>query len=279
MTFQKDQSVFQAMVQLSQPAEAAQALQLLDSCDLFTGCNTLKIQYSTFGELTVKYNNAKTRDFINHDLPTGPDSSTGYPNPSGLGASGNTLNGQMEMPFGNLGNFPGVPTPAFPGMNGNRGQGEFGFEQNNLDPYNSMGMNNQINWQNGSQQGQQVSQNQTVIICYHLTPDRLSVDQLFNLFSFYGLVTRIKIMQNKPDCCLVQYTEPLFASLALQQLQGAQLYGQSLHLDFSKMREITIQPSNTDGRTKQFNQNEQRCAIYVKMSCVLLSLVHAEMIP
>jgi len=243
VTFQKDQSVFQAMVQLSQPAEAAQALQLLDSCNLFTGCNTLKIQYSTFGELTVKYNNAKTRDFINHDLPTGPDS----------------LNGQMEKPFGNnLGNFSGVPTPAFPGMNGNRGPGEFGFEQNNLDPYNSMGMNNQINWQNGSQQGQQVSQNQTVIICYHLTPDRLSVDQLFNLFSFYGLVTRIKIMQNKPDCCLVQYTEPLFASLALQHLQGAQLYGQSLHLDFSKMREITIQPSNTDGRTKQFNQNEQR---------------------
>merc|ERR1712216_1013731 len=123
VTFQKDQSVFQTMVQLSQPAEAAQALQLLDSCDLFTGCNTLKIQYSTFGELTVKYNNAKTRDFINRDLPTGPDSSTGYPNPSGLGASGNTLNGQMEMPFGNLGNFPGVPPPAFPGMNGNRGQG------------------------------------------------------------------------------------------------------------------------------------------------------------
>ena len=113
----------------------------------------------------------------------------------------------METPFGNnLDNFSGVPTPAFPGMNGNRGQGEFGFEQNNLDPYNSMGMNNQINWQNGSQQGQQVSQNQTVIICYHLTPDRLSVDQLFNLFSFYGLVTRIKIMQNKPDCCLVTGT-------------------------------------------------------------------------
>ena len=41
----------------------------------------------------------------------------------------------METPFGNnLDNFSGVPTPAFPGMNGNRGPGEFGFEQNNLDP-------------------------------------------------------------------------------------------------------------------------------------------------
>merc|ERR1712023_282000 len=113
-------------------------------------------------------------------------------------------------------------------------------------------------WQgNAAQQAQQVAQG-TVVICYHLTPDRLSVDQLFNIFSFYGLVSRIKIMQNKPDCCLVQYTEPLFAQLALQHLQGAQLYGQSLHLDFSKMREITIQPSNTDDRTKQYTSTEQR---------------------
>ena len=70
---------------------------------LSIGCNTLKIQYSTFGELTVKYNNAKTRDFINHDLPTGPDS--------------NTLNGQMDTPFGNnLDTFSGGPPPAFPAM-------------------------------------------------------------------------------------------------------------------------------------------------------------------
>merc|ERR1719265_238891 len=117
----------------------------------------------------------------------------------------------------------------------------------------------QSNWsQSWSQQGVDQRPSQTVIICYHLTPDRLSVEQLFNLFSLYGLVLRIKILQNKPDCCLVQYTEPLFASLAIQNLQGAQLYGQSLHLDFSKMREITIQPSNTDGRTKQYTSPEQR---------------------
>ena len=63
----------------------------------------MKIQYSTCGELTVKYNNAKMRDFINHDLPTGPDSST--------------LNGQMDTPFGNnLDTFSGGPPPAFPAM-------------------------------------------------------------------------------------------------------------------------------------------------------------------
>merc|ERR1719321_275460 len=142
------------------------------------------------------------------------------------------------------------------------GRGDYGFEQQSMDPqsmYGQMGMNNQMGWHGNAQaqQAQQVAQG-TVVICYHLTPDRLSVDQLFNIFSFYGLVSRIKIMQNKPDCCLIQYTESLFASLALQNLQGAQLYGQSLHLDFSKMREITIHPSSSDGRTKAFTANDQR---------------------
>jgi hnRNP-L/PTB/hephaestus splicing factor len=273
VTFQKDQSVFQAMVQLGQPSEAAQALQVLDSQNLFTGCNTLKIQYSTFGELTVKYNNAKTRDFINHDLPTGPDS-TGY-NQGGMG-----MNGDIEG-FGAPLGFSGIPTPAFPG--GMNGRGDYGFEQQSMDPqsmYGQMGMNNQMGWHGNAQaqQAQQVAQG-TVVICYHLTPDRLSVDQLFNIFSFYGLVSRIKIMQNKPDCCLVQYTEPLFAQLALQHLQGAQLYGQSLHLDFSKMREINIQPSNTDGRTKQYTPQEQRYqpnahSRVMRNACKPMSVLH-----
>ena len=46
-------AVFQAMVQIDTPANAASALQALESQNLFTGCNTLKLQYSTFGELTV----------------------------------------------------------------------------------------------------------------------------------------------------------------------------------------------------------------------------------
>lgn len=40
-----------------------------------------QIQYSTFAELTVKYNNQKTRDYTNPNLPCGPEG----------GASPNTL--------------------------------------------------------------------------------------------------------------------------------------------------------------------------------------------
>merc|ERR1719352_2058508 len=250
VTFQKDQSVFQAMVQMSQPTEASSALQQLDSQNLFTGCNTLKIQYSTFGELTVKYNNAKTRDFLNTDLPAGPEAGAGPSGGAGPNSYGMQQGQQMSMMNGQMDGFAGYP-PS--------GQGrDFGFGGGLEDMYGQMANQQMAQWGVQQQQQQDPRASQTVIICYHLTPDRLSVDQLFNIFSFYGLVSRVKIMQNKPDCCLVQYTEPLFASLALQHLQGAQLYGQSLHLDFSKMREITIQPSNTDGRTKQFSPTEQR---------------------
>merc|ERR1719258_234815 len=110
------------------------------------------------------------------------------------------------------------------------GQGrDFGFGGGLEDMYGQMANQQMAQWGVQQQQQQDPRASQTVIICYHLTPDRLSVDQLFNIFSFYGLVSRVKIMQNKPDCCLIQYTESLFASLALQNLQGAQLYGQSLH--------------------------------------------------
>jgi polypyrimidine tract-binding protein 2 len=250
VTFQKDQSVFQAMVQMSQPTEASSALQQLDSQNLFTGCNTLKIQYSTFGELTVKYNNAKTRDFLNTDLPAGPEAGAGPSGGAGPNSYGMQQGQQMSMMNGQMDGFAGYP-PS--------GQGrDFGFGGGLEDMYGQMANQQMAQWGVQQQQQQDPRASQTVIICYHLTPDRLSVDQLFNIFSFYGLVSRVKIMQNKPDCCLIQYTESLFASLALQNLQGAQLYGQSLHLDFSKMREITIQPSSSDGRTKAFTANDQR---------------------
>lgn len=65
-------------------------------------------------------------------------------------------------------------------------------------------------------------------------------------------------MQHKPDSCLVQYTDPLFAELALRLMQGCPLFGQALHLDLSKMREVTL--TGQDQRTKQFTAYEQRYA-------------------
>ena len=48
--------------------------QSLDSQNIYNGCCTLRIDYSKLSSLNVKYNNDKSRDFTNPNLPSGDPS-------------------------------------------------------------------------------------------------------------------------------------------------------------------------------------------------------------
>ena len=54
---------------------------------------------------------------------------------------------------------------------------------------------------------------------------KINADKLFNLFSIYGNIIRIKILRNKPDHALVQMADGLQAELAVHYLKV--LCGQS----------------------------------------------------
>jgi hypothetical protein len=54
---------------------------------------------------------------------------------------------------------------------------------------------------------------------------KIDTDKLFNLFSIYGNIVRIKILHNKPDHALVQMADGLQAELAVHYLKV--LFGQS----------------------------------------------------
>lgn len=45
--------------------------QSLDGQNIYNGCCTLRIDYSKLNNLNVKYNNDKSRDFTNPNLPSG----------------------------------------------------------------------------------------------------------------------------------------------------------------------------------------------------------------
>lgn len=45
--------------------------QSLDGQNIYNGCCTLRIDYSKLNTLNVKYNNDKSRDFTNPNLPSG----------------------------------------------------------------------------------------------------------------------------------------------------------------------------------------------------------------
>jgi polypyrimidine tract-binding protein 2 len=77
----------------------------------------------------------------------------------------------------------------------------------------------------------------SVVIVYHVDPE-ISCVGLFNLFSIYGFVQRVKFLHSRADAALVQFSDPVFASLALEFLQGAPLRGRRLQLEIANMSEI-----------------------------------------
>lgn len=72
LTFSRDATSFQAMIQMSHAAEATLAQETLDGLDLIPNGNTLRVQFSTFKSLTIRYNNSKSMDFTRPDLPSNP---------------------------------------------------------------------------------------------------------------------------------------------------------------------------------------------------------------
>jgi hnRNP-L/PTB/hephaestus splicing factor len=70
ITFNKN-NTFQALVQLSEANAAQNARQGLDGQNVYNGCCTLRIDYSKLITLNVKYNNDKSRDYTNPNLPAG----------------------------------------------------------------------------------------------------------------------------------------------------------------------------------------------------------------
>ena len=71
MTFWKSNE-FKALVQMETIPQAEAAQAALDGRDSYTGCNMLNICFSKHPELRVRFNNDRSRDYTNPDLPEGP---------------------------------------------------------------------------------------------------------------------------------------------------------------------------------------------------------------
>lgn len=62
---------FQALIQYPDTQSAQAAKQALDGQNIYNSCCTLRIDYSKMSSLNVKYNNDKSRDYTNPNLPNG----------------------------------------------------------------------------------------------------------------------------------------------------------------------------------------------------------------
>ncbi|CAL8089207.1 unnamed protein product [Calicophoron daubneyi] len=109
----------------------------------------------------------------------------------------------------------------------------------------------------------------TVLIVYNLNEEILTTESTHVLWSMnfvcepvilflgvYGDVTRVKIMFNKKDTALIQFTDSQQALTALYFLNGQPLWGKPLKIAVSRFKVVQMPKEDTDvGLTKDYTNS------------------------
>ncbi|XP_037782850.1 polypyrimidine tract-binding protein 1-like isoform X11 [Penaeus monodon] len=223
VTFTKN-NTFQALIQYPDVVTAQAAKMTLDGQNIYNACCTLRIEYSKLSNLNVKYNNDKSRDYTNPNLPTGDPAldsalAIGAPNLNLPNRTGENAT-PTGMPLAGV-----TPTAAALGAAGIRLPG-------------------------------QPSPN-CVLLVSNLNEEMVTPDALFTLFGVYGDVQRVKILFNKKDNALVQMSEPHQTQLAISHLDKMKTWGKQIRVTLSKHQTVQLPKEGQPdaGLTKDYSNS------------------------
>ncbi|KAF4348388.1 hypothetical protein G4B88_022197 [Cannabis sativa] len=245
VTFQKSAG-FQALIQYQSRQSAVAARTTLQGRNIYDGCCQLDIQFSNLDELQVNYNNERSRDFTNPNLPSeqkGRPSQPGYGDAGGM--YGMQPSGTRGVPFPQMANAAAIAA-AFGG---------------------------------GLPPGISGTNDRCTVLVSNLNPDRIDEDKLFNLFSIYGNIVRIKLLRNKPDHALVQMGDGFQAELAVHFLKGAMLFGKRLEVNFSKHPNITQGADTHEYMNSNLNRFNRNAAKNYRYCCSPTKIIHLSSLP
>ncbi|CAI2337996.1 unnamed protein product [Caenorhabditis sp. 36 PRJEB53466] len=240
ITFNKN-NTFQALIQMSEANSAQLAKQGLENQNVYNGCCTLRIDYSKLSTLNVKYNNDKSRDYTNPNLPAGEMTleqslAIGVPGLQNLIASN---------PY----NFPFGANPATTFLTSQLASSAAAAAATDsanaaaLAPYlPALGLTSASLTPSISSLRFPVNVlNLTpVILVSNLHEMKVTTDALFTLFGVYGDVMRVKILYNKKDNALIQYSEPQQAQLALTHLDKVKWHDRLIRVAPSKHTNVQM---------------------------------------
>eukprot|EP00268_Persea_americana_P007885 TRINITY_DN1300_c0_g1_i7.p1 TRINITY_DN1300_c0_g1~~TRINITY_DN1300_c0_g1_i7.p1 ORF type:complete len:230 (+),score=50.85 TRINITY_DN1300_c0_g1_i7:1139-1828(+) len=117
------------------------------------------------------------------------------------------------------------------------------------------------------------------ILVSNLNEDKIDEDKLFNLFSLYGNIVRIKMLRNKPDHALIQIGDGFQAELAVHFLKGALLFGKRLEVNFSKHPNITSAPDTHEYSGSNLNRFNRNAAKNYRYCCAPTKMIHLSTLP
>ncbi|XP_039589183.1 polypyrimidine tract-binding protein 3 isoform X4 [Passer montanus] len=232
---------FQALLQYADATNAYYAKMSLDGHCIYAGCCTLHIDFSKLTNLTVKYNNDKSRDFTRTDLPFGDGQrnvETSLPTPF---ATQNTVFPSYTGPPG-FAPALGFPQGAGPSV---------------LPVPGALGPLMVTTSATPGHMTIPGIPGNSVLLVSNLNPEAITPYGLFILFGVYGDVHRVKIMFKKRGIALVQMADATQAQLAINNLNGQRLYGRVMHATLSKYQTIQLPREGQEdkGLTKDYSNS------------------------
>jgi len=79
-----------------------------------------------------------------------------------------------------------------------------------------------------------------VLLISNIPQDICHPDLLYNLFSFYGDVDRIKVLRRKTNCALVEFSTATFAAIARDHLDNTKVRGENMVATFSRFDRVRM---------------------------------------
>ncbi|XP_021916889.1 polypyrimidine tract-binding protein 1 isoform X7 [Zootermopsis nevadensis] len=280
VTFTKN-NTFQALIQYPDVVTAQAAKLSLDGQNIYNSCCTLRIEYSKLTSLNVKYNNDKSRDYTNPNLPTGDPGLDATL--AGLGAG--ELIPQLLIAGGGGGRHRGLAQeagpapgrlapPGAPGVLASPFAAMHGLGSPLTSPYGNsavggMGGMPLAGFQMpgaaattalsaaGIRLAGTMGSTGCVLLVSNLNEEMVTPDALFTLFGVYGDVQRVKILYNKKDSALIQMSEPHQAHLAMTHMDKLRVFGKQIRVMPSKHQTVQLPKEGQPdaGLTKDYSNS------------------------
>ncbi|KUF72066.1 Polypyrimidine tract-binding protein 2 [Phytophthora nicotianae] len=262
VTFWKDNE-FKALVQMESVDQAQAAQSALDGRDIYTGCNQLSIVFSRHPELRVRYNDDRSRDYTNPNLPPGPGRGeddrndpepvtptssdrrdaprdSGYSKPSPR---------RDEFDYRGPANVPNVGRgdQYAPDMRDTRNPpSRFEERPPSMDRPRDVRGGRQLPLHSTGRAIRGDTRPSPALICSNIDRELISPHRIFTLFGCFGDVLRIKIMFRKRDTALIQFVDEVHSTSALDHLDGVYVFGKKLRVDYSKHTSVSMPHADAD---------------------------------
>eukprot|EP00249_Psilotum_nudum_P010923 c22850_g1_i1 orf=213-1628(+) len=267
VTFQKSAGL-QALLQFASQHSALQAKSALQGRNIYDGCCTLDIQFSNLPELQVHLNNERTRDFTNPSLPAEQTNHRNLSQDSIMSLIGDSANMYGIQPGGprSVAYQQVIGLPQALGLSSSQV------------PLGSVSSASSA-FVGALPAGITGTNERSTLLVSNLNAENWDAAKLFNLFSNYGNIMRVKMLHNKPDHALVQMGDGFQAELAAYYLKGITVFGKRLDVNYSKHAQINNSADTHDFSASNLNRFNRNASKNYRHCCAPTKMIHVSSLP